>query len=129
MSRITDLGAAFLNVNGDYQELLVWYNKTLGLAVTEYGIIINSSQQTLISLKRTSNNAYINFTVDDIENYMIDLKKKNVEIVKEISNYDYGKFSQIRGPFGNIIELFEINTGNYEKMVLKELESYKLSHK
>jgi len=129
MSRITDLGAAFLNVNDDYQELLVWYNKTLGLAVTEYGIIINSSQQTLISLKRTSNNAYINFTVDDIENYMIDLKKKNVEIVKEISNYDYGKFSQIRGPFGNIIELFEINTGNYEKMVLKELESYKLSHK
>lgn len=129
MSRITDLGAAFLNVNGDYQELLVWYNKTLGLAVTEYGIIINSSQQTLISLKRTGNNAYINFTVDDIENYMIDLKKKNVEIVKEISNYDYGKFSQIRGPFGNIIELFEINTGNYEKMVLKELESYKLSHK
>jgi predicted enzyme related to lactoylglutathione lyase len=129
MNRITDLGAAFLNVNGDYQELLVWYNKTLGLAVTEYGIIINSSQQTLISLKRTGNNAYINFTVDDIENYMIDLKKKNVEIVKEISNYDYGKFSQIRGPFGNIIELFEINTGNYEKMVLKELESYKLSHK
>ena len=129
MSRITDLGAAFLNVNDDYQELLVWYNKTLGLAVTEYGIIINSSQQTLISLKRTSNNAYINFTVDDIENYMIDLKKMNVEIVKEISNYDYGKFSQIRGPFGNIIELFEINTGNYEKMVLKELESYKLSHK
>ena len=129
MNRITDLGAAFLNVNDDYQELLVWYNKTLGLAVTEYGIIINSSQQTLISLKRTSNNAYINFTVDDIENYMIDLKKKNVEIVKEISNYDYGKFSQIRGPFGNIIELFEINTGNYEKMVLKELESYKLSHK
>jgi len=129
MNRITDLGAAFLNVNDDYQELLVWYNKTLGLAVTEYGIIINSSQQTLISLKRTGNNAYINFTVDDIENYMIDLKKKNVEIVKEISNYDYGKFSQIRGPFGNIIELFEINTGNYEKMVLKELESYKLSHK
>ena len=129
MSRITDLGAAFLNVNDDYQELLVWYNKTLGLAVTEYGIIINSSQQTLISLKRTGNNAYINFTVDDIENYMIDLKKMNVEIVKEISNYDYGKFSQIRGPFGNIIELFEINTGNYEKMVLKELESYKLSHK
>ncbi len=129
MSRITDLGAAFLNVNDDYQELLVWYNKTLGLAVTEYGIIINSSQQTLISLKRTSNNAYINFTVDDIENYMIDLKKMNVEIVKEISNYDYGKLSQIRDPFGNIIELFEINTGNYEKMVLKELESYKLSHK
>jgi hypothetical protein len=60
---------------------------------------------------------------------MMNLKNKNVEIIKETSNYDYGKFSQIRVLFGNIIELFQINAENYGKMVLKELKSYNLSYK
>jgi len=55
--------------------------------------------------KITSNNTYIYFTVDAIENYMIDLKNKR--------------------SFLNIIELFELNAKNYEKMVLKELKSEK----
>jgi len=59
--------------------------------------------------KITSNNTYIYFTVDAIENYMIDLKNKR--------------------SFLNIIELFELNAKNYEKMVLKELKSEKWRHK
>jgi predicted enzyme related to lactoylglutathione lyase len=129
MSRITGLGGAFFNITGDHEQLLEWYNKTLGLKVTEYGLNIASCKETLVTLKRSSNNAYINFTVDNLKEYMEELKNKGVIVVRELTNYDYGKFSQIKDLFGNIIELFEINPKEYEKMILRELESYKLKHK
>jgi predicted enzyme related to lactoylglutathione lyase len=129
MSKITGLGGAFFNITGDHEQLLEWYNKTLGLKVTEYGLNIASCKETLVTLKRSSNNAYINFTVDNIKEYMEELKNKGVIVVREITNYDYGKFSQIKDLFGNIIELFEINPKEYEKMILRELESFKLKHK
>lgn len=129
MSKITGLGGTFFNINGDHKKLLEWYHKTLGLKVTEYGINIESTQKTLVTLKRDNINAFINFTVDNIEEFMQEMISKNVEVVQEIKDYGYGKFSQIKDLFGNIIELFEINPEAYEKMISEEMESYESKHK
>lgn len=129
MASITGLGGVFFNVTGEHKELLKWYNEILGLKVTEYGINIDSSQATLLTLKRFDNKAFVNFTVDNIELFMEELKLKGVEVVSDIKEYPYGKFSQIKDLYGNIIELFEVNFEAYEKMVLEELENYKNSRK
>lgn len=125
MSMITGLGGVFFHIDGNQKELLEWYHDVLGLEVTEYGINIDSSQATLLTVKRTNNNAYVNFTVDDIESFMKELTKKGVEVVSQIKEYPYGKFSQIKDLYGNIVELFEVNFEAYHKMVIEELENYK----
>ena len=55
MAKITGLGGAFFDIKGDMPTLLKWYKDVLGLTVTEYGINIQSSQETLITVKRMTN--------------------------------------------------------------------------
>lgn len=124
MAKITGLGGAFFNVKGDALESLKWYNEVLGLRVTEYGLNISSSEEILVTLKQHSNNAFINFTVDNLEEYLKELKSKGVKVVKEIEEYDYGKFAQIKDLHSNIIELFEVYEEAYHKMIKQELKNY-----
>jgi lactoylglutathione lyase len=49
----------------------------------------------------------INYRVENLTELLEELKKENVQIVDEISEYDYGKFLHIMDPEGNIIELWE----------------------
>ena len=124
MAYITGIGGVFFNIKGDSDVLLEWYRYNLGLNVTEYGIEAPVKENILVTFRRNSTNAYINFTVDNIKEFMKELKKKNVEIVSEIKHYEYGSFSQIKDIAGNIIELFEVNKEAYYKMIEEEKEVY-----
>lgn len=126
MSKITGVGGIFFNINTDTKELLKWYNEVLELDVSEYGVnILRPNIFTLISFNRSENEAILNFTVDDIEEFSDKLKRKNVTIHKALDTYKYGKFLQIKDIAGNIIELWEPVEGFYKDMVAKEINEYK----
>ncbi len=125
MAKIIGLGGVFFNTQGDEKELLKWYQDVLGLDVTEYGIEAKMNQNVLVTLKRQPSNAFINFIVDDIHKFMTEMKQKNVEIVSDVVEYEYGLFSQIKDISGNVIELFQVYQKEYDEMVEKEKLEYK----
>ena len=61
---------------------------------------------------KESQQAMINFRVDDLVAFEVVLKEKNVTIVDTLEEYSYGKFLHIEDPEGNRIELWEpVNEG------------------
>jgi predicted enzyme related to lactoylglutathione lyase len=127
MAKAVGIGGIFLHFKGDEKELFKWYQVNLGLKMSPYGTgFIEGEQLVLLSFKRSSNEGpYINFRVDDIEELIIKFKSEGLRIVKDIEEFEYGKFAQIEDPFTNIIELWEPNVEVYKKMVRKEIEDYK----
>jgi len=126
MAKINGIGGIFLNLEGNEKELRDWYRDVLGVMVSEYGVNFYSRMQfTILTFKRENDNsAIINFTVDNIEEMLNQLRKKEVKVVKEIENYSYGKFAQIEDILGNVIELWEPMKKEYEEMINKEVASY-----
>lgn len=126
MAGIVGIGGIFLPQTDDNKRLLKWYQDVLSMHVTEYGInILKQEVDTLITFHRSDEEGYmLNFVVEDIDEYLEMLKLKAVEI-KDFKTYDYGKFAHIYDPFGNVIELCELNKEIYKDMVAKEIEAYK----
>lgn len=128
MSKITGIGGVFFNLDTDTKKLLEWYRDVLELDISEYGVnLLKPNLFTLLTFDREENDAILNFTVDDIEDFSDKLKKKNVVIHKDIDAYKYGKFLQIKDIADNIIELWEPKKEEYKKMVEEEIEDYKNS--
>lgn len=127
MSKITGIGGVFLNISCDTKKLLNWYHETLGLDITEYGInFLTPNKFTLITFDdNKSGKTVLNFTVDNLDNFLESLKNKNVKIVQDTKVYEYGKFAQIKDILGNIVELWEPFDDNYIKMVEKEIDDLK----
>lgn len=125
MAKITGIGGIFLRTKSDTTKLLHWYRDVLGLDITEYGInFLTPNQFTLITYDNKDEQPMLNFSVDDLETFVTELKEKNVTIQQEIIEYDFGKFAQIKDPFGTVIELAEIIADNYLQMVKKEIADY-----
>lgn len=126
MSKITGIGGVFLKVSGDTKKLLNWYHEILGLDITEYGInFLGPNKFTLITFdNKESSKTVLNFTVDNLDNFLEKLKNNNVKIIQEIKVYEYGKFAQIEDVIGNTIELWEPFDNNYVKMVEKEIDDF-----
>ncbi len=127
MAKAVGIGGIFLHFKGDEKELFKWYEANLGLDMSPYGTgFIEGEQLVLLSFKRTNTEGvYINFRVDDINALIIKFKSQGLKIIKDIENFDYGKFAQIEDPFGNPIELWEPNVDIYKKMVKREIAEYK----
>lgn len=125
MAGIIGIGGIFLDFVGDKDMLHEWYHKTLGLDMTDYGTgFLEGRQMMLVSFKRDSDAApIINFRVDDLQTFSDNLKNQGVD-VKQIDEYEYGKFMQFVDPFGNLIELWEPYEETYLKMVKQEIEGY-----
>lgn len=126
MSKITGIGGVFLKVSGDTKNLLNWYHEILGLDITEYGInFLGPNKFTLTTFdNKESSKTVLNFTVDNLVNFLEKLKNNNVKIIQEIKVYEYGKFAQIEDVIGNTIELWEPFDNNYVKMVEKEIYDF-----
>lgn len=128
MAKITGIGGIFLKTKNDVTTLLQWYQEVLGLDITEYGInFLIPNELTLITFDKGEGETVLNFTVDNIELFMEELRAKEVEIVQEIKDYEYGKFARIKNPFGTIIELWEPKEKPYIEMVKKEMADFKES--
>jgi len=99
----------------------------LELDVSEYGInFLEPNLMTLITFSRKSkDDAVLNFTVDNLEEYLDKLKKRGVKIAKEITEYAFGIFAHIEDPAGNIIELCRLKQKEYKKMVQNEINEFK----
>lgn len=132
MAKAVGIGGVFLHFKGDEKEVMDWYEKNLGFDMTPYGTgFIEGTQYVLLSFKRGehSTSPYLNIRVDDIDAIMSSLKDQSVEVLSEIKEYPYGKFSQFKDPFGNAIELWQVYEEEYVKMVKKEIEDYRRNHK
>lgn len=126
MASITGLGGVFLRTKNDTKKLLAWYSDVLGLDVSEYGInFLTPNHFTLITFTNKDDDAVLNFSVDDLEVFMQELKAKDVKIHSDIKEYDFGKFAQIKDPFDNIVELAELYDQPYKEMVEEEIKTYK----
>jgi predicted enzyme related to lactoylglutathione lyase len=125
MAGITGVGGIFLNFEGDKDLLHNWYHTTLGLDMTDYGTgFLEGRQMMLVSFKSEHENApIINFRVEDIEAISENLNELGLD-VKQIDEYEYGKFMQFIDPFGNLIELWEPYEEPYLNMVRQEIEGY-----
>jgi len=125
MAKITGLGGVFLPTPNDTKELLQWYKNNLGLDISDFGInFLLPNETTLITFSNKNDDAILNFSVDNLEEFLHELKEKNVEIHQDIENFDFGSFARIKDPFGSIIELAQINKEAYIKMTKKEIADY-----
>ncbi len=126
MAKINGIGGIFLNLEGDTDKLLKWYRDVLNVKVSEYGVnYIVGNQLTLLTFKRKSaRSAIINFTVDNLEEMLDQLKSKGVKVVQEIEKYPYGDFAQIEDILGNVIELWKPNEKEYRAMIEEEIKDF-----
>jgi predicted enzyme related to lactoylglutathione lyase len=132
MKRVTALGGVFFKCN-DPGKMRDWYHKHLGLETDEYGTSFgwrhfgNSEKKGYTAWspfdKETSyfepskKDFMINYRVENLSELLNELAKEGVEIIGEISSYDYGKFAHIIDPEGNKIELWEPDDKKYGEMV------------
>ncbi|MES2454898.1 MAG: VOC family protein [Bacteroidota bacterium] len=122
MKKVTGLGGVFFKCENP-KGMNEWYAKNLGIPVTEYGANFewrnadNPSEKGSTAWSTFPQNTkyfdpslkpfMINYRVENLVALVEELKKENVTITDEISEYDYGKFVHILDPEGNAIELWE----------------------
>ncbi len=90
---------------------------------------VDGNQLMVLTFKRDDNPQmpYLNLRVDDIQTIIDTLKRENIEIISDITEYDYGKFATFIDPFGNAIELWEAYPEAYQELVKDEINKYKKS--
>jgi catechol 2,3-dioxygenase-like lactoylglutathione lyase family enzyme len=117
MAKVTGLGGIF-HVVKDPAATRKWYKDILGLD-GDYGPQLNWSEETcdapysLIShfadhdyLKPSTANFMINLRVDNVAEFVGQLKAKNIEILGHVDE-GYGEFAWIMDPDGIKIELWQ----------------------
>lgn len=125
--RVTGLGGFFFKTKDPHQ-VKTWYKVHLGLDVDDYGCTFwwkdkngkDCSTQWSPFNEDTeyfepSNKPFMmNFRVENLEELLETLKKEDVAVVRNIEEYDYGKFGWIMDPEGNKIELWEPNDSAFK---------------
>ena len=122
MKKVTGIGGIFFKC-ADPKKMNEWYEKHLGIPVTEWGAMFQWREQdnpekegyTVWSpfpadttyFDPSKKDFMINYRVENIEVLVEELKNARVKIIDEITDSEYGKFVHILDPEGNSIELFE----------------------
>lgn len=119
MRKVTGIGGIFFKCK-DPKAIKEWYRTHLGLNINDYGATFepeeNSKGSSLSWSPFPESTTYfqpsehpfmINYIVDDLEQLVQELKQADVEILDEISAYEYGKFIHILDLEGRKIELWE----------------------
>ena len=123
MAKITGIGGVFFKSKGDPKELAAWYQKHLGMALTDYGFAILKWEDdhaedkglTVWHLAKpdtdwfapSSSSFMINYRVDNMAEMIAQLKSGGIEIHKGPESHENGKFAWILDPEGNKVELWE----------------------
>ncbi|UII24387.1 VOC family protein [Fulvivirga ligni] len=124
--KVTGVGGVFFfSENPD--QLKDWYRKNLGIDTNEYGATFESRKmdnpEEVNSLQwspfkkgskyfsPSEKEFMINYTVQNIEGLVAQLKENGVTVLDDIESYDYGKFVHIMDEEGNKIELWEPASG------------------
>jgi predicted enzyme related to lactoylglutathione lyase len=120
--KVTGIGGIFFKCK-DPDKMKEWYEKNLGLKMNEYGSLFefgNSDNpdykgdlqwspfpENTEYFKPSTKEFMINYTVDNLEGLLNELKLNGVRILDEVETYDFGKFVHIMDPEENKIELWE----------------------
>lgn len=120
--KVTGIGGVFF-FSENQKETREWYAKNLGFDVNEWGSTfesrdfnnpdkINAVQWSPFKkgdeyFSPSKKEFMINYTVQNIEGLVNQLKENGVNVLDEIATYDYGKFVHIMDAEGNKIELWE----------------------
>lgn len=120
--KVTGIGGIFFFTDNP-ETTKEWYAKHLGIDVNEWGASFQSrnidNPEKLNHLQwspfKTGSKYFapstkeymINYTVQNIEALVENLRKDGVTILDEIESYEYGKFVHIIDTEGNKIELWE----------------------
>lgn len=126
MAAIMGLGGVFIKLKSNVKKRLQWYHDILGVDVSAYGVnFLNPNEFTLITFNEAEEESVtLNFTVDDLEAFVQELKRKDVKFLTEIEEFDYGKFVRIEDVDGYPVELWEPHHDNYTEMVETEIRAY-----
>ncbi|MCD0487480.1 VOC family protein [Pedobacter sp. MC2016-14] len=124
MKKVTGIGGIFFKCM-DPEKMRAWYKKHLGFDTNAYGTKFDWQPKpetakggyTLWSpfaehttyFEPSSKDFMINYTVENIDALVEELKKEGVTVLDNVETYDYGKFVHILDLEGNKIELFEAN--------------------
>lgn len=120
MAGVIGIGGVFLKFKNP-KEMREWYQDVLKMNTNDYGVLFGFNHDTssigYLQLGtfeadtdyfgKSSQQSMINFRVDNLEEFKVDLINKGTPILDEIESYSYGKFLHIEDPEGNKIELWE----------------------
>lgn len=128
MAKVTGIGGVFFKSKGDPKALAAWYQKHLGLALSEFGGAVlrwpedraDDAGLTVWHVAGRESKWFapsdapfmINYRVDDLDALLTDLRGAGVEIVQGPESHDNGKFAWIMDPDGNKVELWEPKAWN-----------------
>lgn len=129
--RITGIGGIFFKCP-DAQKTKEWYAENLGLKTDKWGApfefrladnpdVRGYTQWSTFPDDTTyfdpsKNEFMINYRVENLVEYVEELKSKGVVICDEIETFDYGKFVHILDGEGRKIELWEPVDGAFDEM-------------
>jgi predicted enzyme related to lactoylglutathione lyase len=119
MERVTGIGGVFFRAR-DPQALGAWYREHLGVPVDEAGHAILVESRNTVWSPFTHDTGYwpeekqwmVNFTVDDLDAMLAQLRSAGVEVDDKIELLDgIGRFGWAVDPEGNRFELWEPASG------------------
>ena len=116
MSMVTGFGGAFLRAD-DPKSLYAWYEKHLGISLST-GCFSFEAQTQRASIAvaffsrssdyfPTSQQAMLNFQVDDLDGVLDKLTSLGVTVDPKREDSDYGRFGWLTDPEGNRVELWQ----------------------
>jgi glyoxylase I family protein len=111
---IKGIGGVFIKVKNK-QETINWYKEKLNLSFQDDAVIFEkfTGQSEVFALFNQDSEYFgnhecmINFRVENLLQFLEELKKKGVKAEDKVGEYDYGKFAWIYDINGNKIELWE----------------------
>jgi predicted enzyme related to lactoylglutathione lyase len=115
MERVTGIGGVFFRAR-DREGLGAWYREHLGVPVDEGGHAVIPESRNTVWSPFTADTSYwpvekqwmVNFTVDDLDAMLAQLRDAGVEVDERIEIMDgIGRFGWAVDPEGNRFELWE----------------------
>lgn len=122
MAQILGLGGVFIRAK-DPKTLAAWYENVLGVKfegkvyvswnfmedgkVTPGYNVLSFFAEGTDYFDPSTKQAMLNLRVDNLKELLAELKEKDVTMVGEMMDEEYGKFGWILDPEGNKIELWE----------------------
>ena len=123
MAKVTGIGGVFLKSRGDHKALAAWYQRHLGLTLSEWGgavlrwpddkaedkgaTVWHVAEKNSQWFSPSESSFMINYRVDDLDALIRQLKEGGVQILKGPESHENGKFAWIMDPDGNKLELWE----------------------
>ena len=113
MERVTGIGGVFFRAERP-DALVAWYAQHLGVPVTEGYVVFPESRDTHwvpfpadTAYWPRERQAMVNFTVQDLDAMLAQLRAAGVEVDERVEEQEYGRFGWAVDPEGNRFELWE----------------------